>query len=456
MARTLKILVVLVILVLVALPFFITFLDRTDPLRSEGYSKSVSWIDNNTLERSPGTDSLEVGWSKVSITPDQVVPLAGYGAREDKMYSAIHDSLFVRTLVFKDSLSTKIIVNHEMLIVPPALIENLKLKLSREDFENIFFTATHTHSSIGAWQPGLLGNAIAGEYDSTIIDFLTEKVLESIELAQNDMQAATVGFLKSDNSDLIRNRLVREQGTTDPWLRILNISREDGSTGLFFTFAAHATCLSAEYNDLSGDYPGLLMKNLESDSTFQIAIYAAGAVGSMSPQAPGFRGYEKVEFVVDKLDTQINLLSNLIQGSPQNSLSIIHIPIDLGEPQFKISRDLIIRPWLFNSLTKPYAGSEITALQLGNNLLVGMPCDFSGELVEPLDSLAEKNGLNLMITSFNGGYVGYITKDDWYDLPKYETRSMNWYGPGNGELFLQLTKKLILKHADNTSNSATR
>ncbi len=446
----------LVILVLVALPFFITFLDRADPLRSEGYLKSLSFIETSSIESSPAVDSLMVGWSKVNITPAHIVPLAGYGAREDKMYLAIHDSLFMRTLVFKDSLSTKIIVNLEMLIVPPALIESLKIKLSREEFENIFFTATHTHSSIGAWQPGFLGNAIAGEYDSTIIDFLTDKVLESIVLAENDIQAATIGFLKSDNSDLIRNRLVGEQGTIDPWLRILNITRKDSSTALFFTYAAHATCLSAEYNDLSGDYPGLLMKNLESDSTIQLAIYAAGAVGSMSPQAPGLRGYEKVEFVVDKLDTQINLLSNLIQGDYQNSISIIHIPIDLGEPQFKISKDLIIRPWLFNFLTKPYDGSEVTALQLGDNLLIGMPCDFSGELVAPLDSLAEKNGLNLIITSFNGGYVGYITKDDWYDLPKYETRSMNWYGPGNGELFSQLTKKLILKHADNTSNSAAR
>lgn len=443
-------------LVLIASPFFITFLDRADPLQSEGYSKSVRLIENSTPVSSPGVDSLKVGWSKVNITPDHIVPLAGYGARENKLYSAIHDSLFVRTLVFKDSFSTKIIVNLEMLIVPPALLESLKLKLSREEFENIFFTATHTHSSIGAWQPGFLGNAIAGEYDSIIIDFLTEQVLESIELAKNDIQASTMGFLKSDNSDLVRNRLVGEQGTTDPWLRILNISRKDGSIGLFFTFAAHATCLSAEFNHLSGDYPGLLMKNLESDTTIQIAIYAAGAVGSMSPQAPGLRGYEKVEFVVDKLDTQINLLSNLIQGDYQNSISITHIPIDLGEPQFKISKDLIIRPWLFNSLTKPYDGSEVTALQLGDNLLIGMPCDFSGELVAPLDSLAERNGLNLIITSFNGGYVGYITKDDWYDLPKYETRSMNWYGPGNGELFSQLTKKLILKHADNTSNSAAR
>ena len=48
-----------------------------------------------------------------------------------------------------------------------------------------------------------------------------------------------------------------------------------------------------------------------------------------------------------------------------------------------------------------------------------------------------------MITSFNGGYMGYVTKDEWYDEDLYETRTMNWYGPYNGAYFEELIEGII-------------
>ena len=85
----------------------------------------------------------------------------------------------------------------------------------------------------------------------------------------------------------------------------------------------------------------------------------------------------------------------------------------------------------------------IKVLRIGDILLVGTPCDFSGELVEALDSQAREKGLSLMITSFNGGYMGYVTKDQWYDENLYETRTMNWYGPYNGAYFSELISGII-------------
>ena len=56
---------------------------------------------------------------------------------------------------------------------------------------------------------------------------------------------------------------------------------------------------------------------------------------------------------------------------------------------------------------------------------------------------AASKQLHLILTSFNGGYIGYVPKDKWYDLPKYETRSMSWYGFDNGAYFLEMIKMLI-------------
>jgi hypothetical protein len=48
-----------------------------------------------------------------------------------------------------------------------------------------------------------------------------------------------------------------------------------------------------------------------------------------------------------------------------------------------------------------------------------------------------------MVTSFNGGYIGYITPVKYYDVDHYETRTMNWYGPGTGEYIVTCQQKMM-------------
>jgi len=86
---------------------------------------------------------------------------------------------------------------------------------------------------------------------------------------------------------------------------------------------------------------------------------------------------------------------------------------------------------------------EITSMRMGNLLFIGVPCDFSGELVAPLEKYANDRGIELIITSFNGGYAGYVTKDEWYDFNKYETRTMNWYGHEIGKYMSVAITKII-------------
>lgn len=82
---------------------------------------------------------------------------------------------------------------------------------------------------------------------------------------------------------------------------------------------------------------------------------------------------------------------------------------------------------------------------LGNTLIIGLPCDFSGEIMAELDKYATQKGINLMITSFNGSYTGYITHDMLYDLDLYETTTMSWYGFQNGKYFKEIVKDIVDK-----------
>jgi neutral ceramidase len=130
-----------------------------------------------------------------------------------------------------------------------------------------------------------------------------------------------------------------------------------------------------------------------------------------------------------------------------STVSMVRIPLILPDAQVKITENWCVRPWLFESLFgdfQPY----ITALRVGNIVLLGTPCDYSGELTGPVDAIGKKHNLHPVITSFNGHYIGYITRDDHYDRNHYETRLMNWYGYGNGQYLADCLTRLTDAVAD--------
>jgi hypothetical protein len=135
-----------------------------------------------------------------------------------------------------------------------------------------------------------------------------------------------------------------------------------------------------------------------------------------------------------------------IPTSVVKTLDMTHLRLYLREPNERVTQNIVIRPWLFKKLF----GDEkvyINTLQIGNLFFAGTPCDFSGELVGPIDSVAAKKNLKLIVTSFNGGYIGYITDTKWYRMNTYETRIMGWFGPYNGDYLSEVIERLIEFHS---------
>jgi hypothetical protein len=119
------------------------------------------------------------------------------------------------------------------------------------------------------------------------------------------------------------------------------------------------------------------------------------------------------------------------------------VALSLPDPQIKIAQNWKVRAWLFRMAFGEYP-AYVTALRLGNLTLLGAPCDFSGEFDASLDTFAAKHRTNVIVTSFNGGYIGYVTPEKRYDVDHYETQLMNWYPPGTGEYIKECMEKLIV------------
>ncbi len=418
---------------------------RVLPEQQVFYAAMMQRIDSTmSLPFSKDTALLRVGFGKASITPAWPASTAGYVKRKGAKFTAVRDSAFVRVMAFEKGQHRVAVVSLDMLIVPPLLYHMLADELRNTELpaENIFFGATHTHNSIGQWDNHLVGEIYAGPYDERLMKFLTGQVKKALQQSLMNLKRARLYAASVPVNEAVVNRLV-QGGPVDSLLHLLMAEREDGSRGVLTSYTAHATCLSSKDHRLSADYPGELTKRLEAGG-YDFAMFLAGAVGSHAPASlPD--GDEKIR----RMGAMLNAAATKAGKQPVSAdvLRLHHIPLLLGEQQIRISSNWRVRSWLSERLLGRTTAA-LSVLQIGNVLLLGTPCDFSGMLTRPLYEMAADYGVHVVITSFNGGYIGYVTPDQYFDLNAYETQAMNWYGYGNGKYLTDCMVR-ILQNAGN-------
>jgi neutral ceramidase len=404
------------------------------------YAAMMSRLDSLHPEFVRSTKGFSFGFAKENITPAHPTALAGYGNRFGKVYTAVHDSVYIRTLVVDNGSQRVAIVSADLLIIPPTVTELLEKELPEVGFtiNNTYLGAVHTHNSIGNWGEKATG-ILFGSYEDSIVHLIVNKIKQSIARASMNMVPGTIRKGAIPVPTAVRNRLIKTGGI-DSLLRVIEIHRSDSSKFLLMSYTAHATCLFSRDLELSRDYPGELVDEMEA-SGYSFAMFMAGAVGSQKANPPEY-GKPCLVWMASELKTKYIARHHELKPVTDSTLLMIRVPLELPSPEAKIAKDWQIRPWLFNAAFGKYP-TYLTALRLGDIVMIGTPCDYSGALTASLDSLAAKKKISVMVTSFNGGYIGYITADQYYDRDHYETRLMNWYGPGNGAYITKCIHKLI-------------
>lgn len=419
-------------------------LDRTPVQQRPAYADMMQRLDSlqQHYRRPASTGGFAVGFAKVNLTPPFVTATAGYGNRRGKPYSEVHDSIYVRALVVQQGERRVAIVSADLLIIPPTVTEQLQKILPEIGFDlrhNTYLSAIHSHNSIGNWSPGV-AQLLYGTYDERVVALIASSIREAIVRATQNILPATLQAAEIPIGRSVNNRLL-DEGQVDSLLRTVAFYRADSSRVILTSYAAHATCLFSRDLALSRDYPGQLVDALEQQG-YAMGMFVAGAMGSHGCNPPEM-GRTCIDWMANTIVHKMDQEKYRWRTVTDSSLAMISIPLSLPDPQVKITQDWCVRPWLFRAAFGAYPAS-LTALRLGDIIMLGTPCDFSGELTGSLDSLAQTRGLHTMVTSFNGGYIGYITRDDRFELDHYETRLMSWYGAGNGAYLSEAMAKMIV------------
>ncbi|QDH78112.1 alkaline ceramidase [Echinicola soli] len=438
MRKLLKILAWITGLLLLLAVTLLTTVNWAEPKDQDYYKSSLKAIQNLQPTKSSG-NAWMAGWAQVNVTPQEPIDLVGYKPRG--AYEFVQDSSFVKALVVGSGNQQVAFLNYELLIVHPALAKAVEAAIRKANIpvDLVYFTGTHTHSGMGGYMPGIMGKIAFGGYDKKVVNMLAEKSAQAVKNALSTQDSVSIAYQKYSAPQFVANRFIPD-GPIDPFIRQLVFTKNDGTKGTFFTYTAHATCLNSNFMGLSGDYPYYLTQDMLNDYSF--SMFAAGTVGSHQPLAPG-RALEDIKVYAQQLDSLMEQPAIFRDTVKRSILRLGTLTPQLPDATYRISDNIRLRPWVFNGLFGD-TNAHFDMVQIGNTLMISSSGEISGMFYKKWEEFASQKDLNLIITSFNGGYMGYIVPDQYYDRTYFEARDMNWFGPYSGSFYDMIVTNLIL------------
>lgn len=397
------------------------------------------------------TPPLELGYT-----------LGGYGARMSKPATGIHDDIRAKALVLSDGSKKFVIVTMDILGFPPNVRPMIVEKLRDTGWkaENIMLLPSHAHSSLEMFalnDKNIFAMPAIGIFQPELLDFIVEKLAGLITETEQQLIPVQVGTGQITLEKLNRNR--RGSAAVD---RELTVTRVDdlnnNPVAVLVNWTAHPTIMDADDMWVSGGWPGYLQRELEDwIGSDVVAMYYNGAEGDQSVIARGGAGnYEKAEkygrtIAMEVLPVYRNIATSI---NPVFGVAnkVIPLPPKKPHPSFMQTGGKeyqLDQKSIQGLLDHIWPGEvQITALQLGDLLIIGAPGELIAELGLSLKSQLKTHGATYpVIGGLANEWLSYILTEEEYQKGGYEA-SVSFYGPGLGTVIyngMLDTSRLLFK-----------
>lgn len=221
------------------------------------------------------------------ITPnlsEHRIYLAGYGAK-GRRPTAIHDSLYARSLVISDGKATVAIVAVDSIGIFHEDVLDIRRQLNWDSkTKYLMVAATHDHAApdtLGLWGPLPGVSGVDPKYQKHWKTAVVELVRE-LEGRMEPAQLAAAET-KLDPSGLCFDH--RDPVVIDPYLNVLSLKSAKGrALGTVVRWSCHPEALERDNYGVSADYPGALCAKVEKE-TGAPCVFLSGIIGGlMSPE----------------------------------------------------------------------------------------------------------------------------------------------------------------------------
>jgi neutral ceramidase len=408
--------------------------------KQDYYTNTSERIDALQYKKNKVKD-IKIGWSRINFTPPTPSNFAGYSGRGK--YTSVKDSVFANCFFIESNKGNYLILNFDLILIHQTFssaLEKILLSDKSLNIKGIYYTCSHSHSSYGGWAKGLLAKFVLGGYQQEIIDFMVKQTKKMVQDAQENCMTAEVAFTKIKLKNYVLNRVARGSYVDDE-LRLMVFKNKENKKAALISFSGHPTMIPMKERFLSGDFPTMCSNNLIDSLNLESILFVSGAIGSTSPTPQ--QGYQTAQKFAKRISDTIIPFYNKLKYKPISNFNYNEVAIDLPSPQFKLNNDIVLRSFWFR-LVFGNPQAKLSSLEINNYIFLGISGEISGETFKQVLKKSIKNDKQYIPTSFNGDYIGYLTKSQhYYSRESSETRDMNLYGPTNSDFFIEAISQFI-------------
>ena len=359
--------------------------------------------------------ALKAGAAEIDITPPVGTPLAGYGGRQGKPSTGVHDPLLAQALVLQAGDRKMVFLTSDFLLMRRSMYKDIAARVEAElgiPREFVIASASHAHCSSGGMFPELAllgGNVRPGLYQETL-----EKFVTVVRQADAALQPARIGFGTGDAAGYSSNR-VNKGGPVDPDLRVMRVDKADGKPlAVLFNFGTHPTVLGDSVMEFSSDFVGPARAAITEAFPGAVAMFNNGTQGNQSPSCPGDCGGG-----FDRADKTGRGLGAIAVSVAKKIKTQDKLPVTF------LSREIILQPDYDIRVT-------MAGLRFGDTAMLTIPGEMFVELADPVKKMARDKGIgNLFLLGLTNDGIGYIVTPEAYQARVYES-TFALFGPNQG------------------------
>lgn len=357
---------------------------------------------------------LMVGVSYRTISPKTGAFIAG--DKNNRRFTAVHDSLYVKAMVLSDSKNMMAILVYDCIgMLHPTLLEirrEVSSRISASEFDpsHIVMASTHTHSGpdvVGIWGPDQMTSGVDHEYMEKIIQKSSDAIYEAWKNRQNATAVYAETQFGEDWVFNISDSLNLDRSLTS--LQFLNQKRQ--SIGTLNNFACHPTIMDGVSSEVSADFVSSMYTDLDK-KIGGVNFFLQGAIGGWVQPEYEIKSFESVNKRGQELGgailTALKNSTKLESTSIQFKSRVFNMPVSNENYQQLANMGVIDRS-ITDSVT-----TEVAWFSIGNAQFVTHP----GETT-PTHSLESKRLMTNQGPKFVIGLgmdaLGYILTPEFYE-----------------------------------------
>lgn len=412
--------------------------------------------------------SAEAGFGRVDVTPPADTYLCGFAARTGRAVG-VHDRLYARALVVAGpgGRDRTALVACDVIGLDVDQTTEIGHGVERATgipADAVVVTATHTHGGPPT-MPGRLG----GHVDAGYVARLVDGAVEAVRRADENRVPARLRLAFGHEPTVAHNRRDPD-GPTDPNVYVVRVDREDGGLlGLVCQYACHPVTLGPDNLLVTADYPGYLVRALESRYPGAAAMFVTGCAGQLNTghsAADSITGRTATRRTYDEAGRIGELLAAAVVDAVDElpvdrdpvplqgfTTRAVRMPLQPVDPPARLLADadrwqresedaepgpaLMLRAWAdwarrvaSDDRQAAYVDASVTALRWGEVTVVGLPGEPFVEL--GLD-IRRRSGEHVVVLGYAGGVPGYVPHRSAYAAGGYEPcEAHRFYGQPAG------------------------